>query len=305
MSYDMTKFNYPKWNEVEEIINNNKNKLIFRRKKFIKDLYYRQMNKSIDINNPKTFSEKLNVNKIDKRKIKEYYKYADKNLVRDYVKDKIGEKYLIEQYFSKSKITEEDLINLPNSFALKTNNGSGTNYIVKDKNKENLTEICNYLNKLVKIKYGYIWGELLYNKIKPEIVAEKLILDKNGNIPDDLKCFCFIDNDGIKRKILYIERVIDDERYRILFDEDWNPIDCKLSFEKLDFKIEKPDNYKEILYVIDRLSEDFNFVRVDLYILDKEIYFGELTFIPTAGFLKFEDENIDLLWGSYIGNNLK
>ena len=87
-----------------------------------------------------------------------------------------------------------------------------------------------------------------------------------------------------------------------MFDENWEPININSSFAKLDIKLKKPKNYKEILHVIDKLSEDFNFVRVDLFILGSKLYFGELTFTPTAGYLKFEDDKTDLLWGSYIGN---
>lgn len=306
MGYDMKKMDMEKWNFYKELIRKNKLKFInpfYTKKRFVKDLYYKNMNKILNLENPVTFTEKLNKIKCDSKKMKEYSIYAAKDTSRDYVKEKIGKKYLIEQYFSKEKINVDDLEKLPNSFVLKCNNGSGTNYIVLNKKEENLQEICDYMNSLVKIEYGYIHGEFLYNYIKPRIVAEKLIIDKNNEIPDDLKCFCFQDNDGNKRKILYIERVIDDERYRIMFDENWRILDYGGSFEKLDIKIKKPKNYKEILHVIDKLSEDFNFVRVDLYVIGNNIYFGELTFIPTAGYLKFDDNKTDKIWGEYIGSN--
>ena len=306
MSYDMKKMDYKKWKTINKSIYYNKRKLLFHplynKKKFIIDLYRMQLNKTPNLDNPLTFSEKLNAMKLDKKMSKKYSQFADKDFVRNYVKQKVGKEILIPQYFSKSKIEVSDLEKLPNSFVLKTNNGSGTNYIVMDKKKENLKEVCDYLNYLSKIKYGYIWGEFFYNNIKPKIVAEKLLLDKENNIPDDLKCFCFRDNNNVKRKILYIERVIDDERYRIMFDENWKIIDYGCSFAKLNIDIKRPQNYKKILNIIDKLSEDFNFVRVDLYVLGSKIYFGELTFIPTAGYLQFDDAKIDLEWGNYIGS---
>lgn len=306
MDYDLTRYNYERWKNAEHSIHQNRKIVLKKGKKnFVKKLYREIMQKDLNINNPVSFTEKINVNKINFMKNHTYNKYADKVKVRDYVKNKIGEEYLIPIYFSKKKITVEDLEKLPTSFVLKTNNGSGSNYIVKDKSKENLIELCNYLNRLSRVKYGYIFGEFHYNYIKPMIMAEKLLIDKKCNIPDDLKCFCFIDNNGIKRKILYTERVIKGERYRIMFDENWKLMDIKSSFEKLNIKITKPKNYKKILYVINKLSEDFNFVRVDLYLLNNKIYFGELTFTPTAGYLKFNDTITDLTWGSYIGNNLK
>lgn len=306
MSYDMTKMDIDKWKSIEKIIKYNQKKILFHpfynKKKFVIDLYKMQMGKKINLENPKTFTEKLNSYKLDKQREKIYSRLADKNEVRNYVSKKIGDKYLIPQYFYKKEITEKDLDELPQQFVLKTNNGSGTNYIVLDKTKENLSKVCNYVNWLSKIKYGYIWGEFFYNKIKSGIIAEKLLLDEKNNIPDDLKCFCFIDNEGVKRKVLYIERVVGDERLRIMFDENWKIIDYGCNFKKLHISIERPKNYKEILKVIDSLSSDFNFVRVDLYILKNKIYFGELTFIPTAGYLKFDEEDIDFKWGNFMGS---
>ncbi len=306
MGYDMKRMDKDKWDYYKYIIRENKKKLkklFYTKKRLVSDLYYENMNKKLNWHNPETFTEKLTTSKLNRKKMKLYAKYADKDEVRKYVSEKIGDKYLIKQYFAKNKITVEDLKKLPKSFALKTTNGSGTNYIVMDKAKEDLQAVCDYMNSLLEIEYGYIHGEFLYNYIEPKIVAELLLKDKKGNIPDDLKCFCFQDNDGNKRKILYIERVVGEERERIMFDENWDTVEYGCSFQKLDVKVERPKNYKKILEVIDKLSEDFNFVRVDLYIMDDKIYFGELTFIPTAGYLKFDDDKIDYLWGSYFGDN--
>lgn len=303
MSYNMKIKQMDQWTGINNMALDNASKIrwpFFTKKSFVKKMYREKMSKELNLKKPQTFTEKLNYYKVNKNVIKNYWKYVDKNEVRNYVKNKIGESYLIPQYGYVRKLKVEDLEKLPNSFVLKTTNGSGTNYIVEDKSSENLQEIVDYLNFLSTIKYGYIWGEFLYNSIKPGIVIEKLLTDDEGNIPDDLKCFCFKDKDGIRRKVLYVERVIGDERYRIMFDENWNTVDYGCSFGKLDIELQKPFNSEEILNVIDKLSEDFDFVRVDLFVLKNKIYFGELTFIPTAGFLTFDDPEIDALWGSWI-----
>ena len=307
MSYDMTKYNNEQWDSFRLLIIEHKKilfKYYFNKRKFVEYLYKQQMNKELNLDNPQTFTEKINHFKVYYKKYhnKNYASLTDKNKVREYVKNKIGEEYLIPQLLCVKKLKYQDIEKLPNSFVIKTNNGSGTNYIVKDKTKEDYNIMCNYMNAFLKIKYQYIWGEYHYEKIKPRIVIDNLLIDKNGNLPDDIKCFCF-NNNGIKHKILYQERVIGDERYRIMFDENWNLINMKSSFKMLDIDLKRPKNYKKIIKVIDKLSEDFNFVRVDLFLFNNKIYFGELTFTPTAGYLKFEDNETDLLWGSWIGNN--
>ena len=307
MSYDMTKLDFQSKVNLKKTADYNRKKILFHplynKKKFVKEIYKMQTNKELDLNNLNSFNEKLNGYKVNKKFMKKAYQYADKEEVRNYIKEKIGEKYLIKEYFCKNKITEEDIKQLPKSFVLKTTLGSGTNLIVKDKSKINPQEVCDYMNYMTKIHYGYLWGEFLYEYGKPRIIAEELLTDKKNSIPDDLKAFCFQDNNGNKKKVLYIERVVGDERYRILFDENWKQIKLESNFELLDEKIPKPKNLREILEVMDKLSEDFNFVRVDLFVLNDKIYFGELTFIPTAGYLGFKHEEDNLLWGSYIGDN--
>lgn len=307
MSYDMTKMDTSNWENLIKQSKKTKRKIKFKpfynNKKFVKEKYESYFDKELDFNNLKTFNEKLNGFKIDVELMKKLSRYADKHQVKKYVRKKIGAKHIIREYFYKEKITVEDLEKLPNQFILKTTLGSGTNFIVKNKKETNLQAVCDYMNLLTKVEYGYIHGELLYNYEKNMIIAEELLTDKDNNIPDDLKCFCFEDNAGNKRKILYVERVIGDNRERLMFDENWKSVNYNCSFKKLDEEIPKPKNLKEILKVIDKLSEEFNFVRVDLFLFNNKIYFGELTFIPTAGYLKFDNPEHDVEWGSWIGDN--
>lgn len=306
-SYDMTKFSTESWENNVRVSKYNKRKILFHplynKTKFVKNIYQINMGKELDLNNLQTFTEKLNGYKVNKILMKKLAKYADKHDVRQYVKEKIGSKYLIKEYFCKDKITVEDLEKLPNGFVLKTTKGSGTNFIVKDKEHTDLQKVCDYMNYLTKLEYGYLHGEFMYNYGKNRILAEELLTDSENHIPDDLKAFCFQDNEGHKKKILYVERVIGDERARIMFDENWRPVNYDSNFDKLDEKIPRPQNLKKIVEIMDILSDDFNFVRVDLFVLNNKIYFGELTFIPTAGYLKFTNPAHDLEWGSFIGNN--
>ncbi len=307
MSYNMTKMHTEDWESVFRGCRRNHLKLLikpsFNKKTLVINDYENHLGKKPNLDNPQTFTEKLNAIKLNKKLQKNLSQYVDKYKVRKYVTKKVGEKYLVPEYLYTKKLKISDLENLPKGFVIKTTNGSGTNYIVKDKTKEDLPAIVSYINWLTKLKYGYLWGEFLYNYIKPGIVVEKLLLDKTHSIPDDLKCFCFKDNNGNRRKVLYIERVIGDNRSRIMFDENWQPVKYNNSnFSKLNIKLKKPKNAKEILNVIDKLSEDFSFVRVDLFLLDDKIYFGELTFVPTAGYMRFDDPKIDKLWGSWIGD---
>ena len=61
----------------------------------------------------------------------------------------------------------------------------------------------------------------------------------------------------------------------------------------------KPKNFNKILDLAKKLSEDFDYVRVDLYNVNEKIYFGELTFCDASGFGKFTDKKWDYKFGSY------
>lgn len=297
MNYKLEK---QKWkNYLKDIKKNKKYIRKYGKVNFIKMKYLERGYKDFDINNPITFSEKLQARRLNYNELMKIC--ADKDKVRKYVESKIGSKYLIPQYFCKTKITKNDIEKLPNSFILKTSNGSGTNILVKDKTKEQIKEIVKLINFYTKIEYGYIWGEFHHNEIPITIVAEKLILDKNGNVPNDLKVHCF-DNGSEKHKVIEYHYKVDGKNYKNMYDENWNPLDYVFGFKSDGRKIKKPKNLKEILNVCDKLSEDTNYVRVDLYNLDGKIYFGELTFIPGAGYSPFEPESANTLWGRYMGN---
>ena len=63
---------------------------------------------------------------------------SDKYLVREYVSDKIGEKYLIPLLGAYKKFEDINFNNLPNKFVIKCNHGSGFNIIVKNKTNLNI-----------------------------------------------------------------------------------------------------------------------------------------------------------------------
>ena len=222
MSYNMKEMHIEDWRSAFKRCRRNHLNLLFNpfytKQRLVTDAYKKRIGKIPNLKDPLLFTEKLNTNKLNSSLQRQYSYLADKHSVRNYVSKKIGNEYLIPEYLYTKKLKLKDLKNLPNRFVLKTTNGSGTNYIVLDKSKENLKNIISYMNWLSRIKYGYLWGEFFYNYIKPGIIAEELLLDKKGNIPDDLKCFCFKDRDGTRRKVLYIERVIGDERLRAMFD---------------------------------------------------------------------------------------
>jgi hypothetical protein len=266
---------------------------VFGLKKALKIYYFLKTRKTLNLNNPKIFNEKIQYRKLNYNN-KLYSLCADKYKVREYVKKLIGEQYLIPLLYVGDSITKKDIDKLPNSFVLKTNNASKTNIIVLDKTKEDIESIVDKTNKYLNKKFWFGSFEMFYKNINKKVIVEKLLLNKNKKIPEDYKLHVF------KNKIII---QVDTDRFenhkRAFYNEKWNKLDYSLGFEKNNKKIPEPNNLKEMITIAKSLSKDFEYVRVDLYNVDGKIYFGELTFTHGSGYEKFVPSGKNYEWGTY------
>lgn len=269
------------------------------KKRLIQKLYQEHTRKNLNLNSASTFREKLHLRKMSTEPL--LSKCADKNAVRDYVEKKIGKQYLIPIYFCKKHIRPQDLYDLPNSFVLKTTSGSGTNIIVHDKTKTDITKICKQMNDYTKIKYGYLWGELYYNKINNKIIAEKLL---TKDTVYDYKIHCFRDEKNKLRQIIEVMWGPKTNRHKKMYDDKWQPLTYYFSLPPSPQSFKKPKQLQTLLELSDKLSKDFSYVRTDFYIINNKIYFGELTFVPTAGFNDFNPPKYDKIWGEWISKSI-
>lgn len=258
--------------------------------------YYIKMGRKCDFKKPQTWTEKLQLYKM-------YYRNpilgqcVDKYEVRKYVEKKGLKENLVKLYQIFDNAEELQVNNLPNSFVLKTTDGGGglNVILVKDKENINLDEIKSEFNTWIsrfkpgKIPSGREWA---YTGIKKSrIIAEELLINKEN--PDagveDFKILCF---HGEPRYI-----IVDKDRYidhkRNIYDTNWNKINVSTDHEQFETPYPMPKNFSEMLRIAKVLSEDFPFVRVDLYNVEGKIYFGELTFYPWTGYVKFTPESFD------------
>lgn len=268
----------------------------------IKCNYLRHTKKFLNSKNTKSFSEKIIYRRIYPLSI--FSLLADKIAVREYVKKKVGEKYLIPLYGTYDRITYEDVSHLPESFVLKANHGCGLNKIVLNKSKEDINKLIEEANGWLEIEYSKVFGEKHYEKIKPKLLAEKLILNHN-KIPEDYKIHVFNRFDK-PEQFIFIQVISD--RYEVqkkeLFLEDWS----STPFEIVGYAIntetnhtKKPFYLEEMLNVAKRLSDGFGYCRIDLYAIEESVYFGEMTFTPRGGNFVFNPPNWDLILGDKFG----
>lgn len=271
----------------------------------VKLRYLFRFRKLPDLKNPKDLNEKILYLKLFTDTSK-WTILADKYKVRNYVKECGLEKYLIPIIGVWTKVEDIDFSILPSSFIFKANNGCGksSNLIVRDKSSLNIQTTRKILQKWLDEKHvGALAAEPQYKNIPPCIIAEKLLPSENGKkSPVDYKIWCF------NGKAHYIRTYSDRDAGGasvMTYDMDWNamPEVCvSESRYRMGDNIPKPKNLDEMIYVAETLTKPFPCVRLDLYNINGQVYFGEMTFTSQGGmmnnltpdFLKKMGDMVDL-----------
>ena len=262
----------------------------------LKNWWFQRTKKPLNIDNPTTFNEKIQWLKLyDSTPIKT--QLADKYLVRRWIKDKIGDDYLIPLLGVYKKFEEIDFKNLPNKFVIKCNHGSGYNIIVKDKTKLKMHETKIKIDKWMKQNYAFKFGfELHYRDIEPRIIIEKFMDDGTGDIRD-YKFHCF----GGKPKFIWIDCDRHSAHKRNLYDLNWNQLPFKVNLHyKTCPKQKKPKLLNKMITLSSILSKGFAYTRVDFYIINDKIYFGELTFTSSSGTEEIKPDYFEKKLSSFI-----
>jgi len=276
-------------------------KYFLKDEEIIRKRFKDTMGKEVNLENPVNFNDKLQWLKLN------WYdhlavKCADKYKVREFVIDKIGEEYLNELYAVYNSVDEIDLSELPKQFVLKGTHGSGFNIICRDKSKINWKKEKKRMKRWLKINYHWKTREWVYKDIKPKIICEKLLLTEEGKLPRDYKFHCFHGN--VDNVMVAINRETDDTKF-YFFDKKWNLLEYNISGREApkDFTLKQPKKINQMFKIAQKLSEEFPFVRVDLYYIKGQIYLGELTFFPQSGMDSNLLEDTDKLLGNKINLN--
>lgn len=261
--------------------------------KYLEYLYKRNIGHKLNWSNLQTYTEKIQWAKIyDATQVKT--DLSDKFLVRKWVEKKIGAEYLIPLYGVWDNFDKIDFKKLPNQFVLKTNHGSGTVYVVKDKDIIDYNLCRQLFNDWMNTDYAYVYGmELQYSKIKRKIIAEQFIETETGEIPDyKFLCFdgkpyfCWVDLDRFSNHTRNV--------YNLNWElQTWN----QHTYGNSSNILTKPQNFDKMIEIATILCQGFSHVRVDLYNIEGKIYFGEMTFTNGSGFDRIVPEKYDYKLG--------
>lgn len=265
-------------------------------KYFIKKRYKEVFGVDLNMKRPQKFTEKMQWLKLNDR-TPLHTICADKYKVKEYVKERIGAEFLIPLVFETKNVKDICQENLPDyAVIIKTNHDSGGTFVVKDKHSANFSLIQKSLKKRLKKNFYNVCKEWEYKNIEPRIIVEKLMTDSSGNDRlNDYKIHCF---NGEPRYIQTIFDRVNDVKEN-WFDINWN-LQEFYYFSDKKAQIEMPANLNKMVEIASILSSAFVYVRVDLYCVVKKIYFGEMTFRPWGGFMRWQPKKYDFILGKYL-----
>jgi hypothetical protein len=268
-----------------------------------------------DLKNPRSFNEKVLWKKFyDRNPLLPVI--SDKYRVRKYLREVLGQdeadNIMVPLLYVTDRPETIPFDTLEGEYIIKPNHASGfiilaeniegqKRYTVMERSIKTLyydsvqtrKEIIATCKRWLTIPYGYNLHEWAYQKIKRKIIIEKLLKDSSGKVPDDYKFFVF---HGKCHSIFVLyDRFI--EKCAARYTPDWEPINVQVIFRQAAFK-EKPKNLQNMLNIAETFGKHFDFIRVDLYLSDNNIYFGEMTSYATSGTIIFNPISFDFELGA-------
>ena len=255
----------------------------------------------INYREPKRFNEKIQWLMIHEATI-ERANLTDKYLVRAFVERKLGAECLIELLGAWDSFEEIDFKNLPEQFVLKCNHGSGMNVVIKSKANCDYGRLKKTFDEWMKTNFAYNNFELHYKNIKPRIIAEKYIEELDGNL-FDYKVHCF----NGEPKFIQVIGNRDLEAHsakQLIYDFEWKQLPWSFGdYPKYSSDLARPSVLEKLYDYSKKLSDGFSYVRVDFYIINDSVLFGEMTFTPNSGMYIYNQdftEEVDYMLGEMI-----
>jgi len=281
-----------------------KRSLLFRIAPYIKDdvtyikwRWNAYMDYPLNLEDPKSFNEKLQWIKLyDRQPI--YSKLVDKYEVKQFVADIIGEEHIIPTIGVYDSVEDINFDELPQQFVLKCTHDSGGIVICRDKSSLNRETAIKKLQRGLKKNYYYQNREWPYKNVKPRIIAEQY-MDNVGQELDDYKVHNF--NGEPKVILVCSDRYKESGLTEDFYSCEWQHLDLSRPGLQHSKEVQhKPAELDKMLELASKLSKDIPFVRTDFYIIDHQVYFGEMTFFPACGMKPFEPREWDYNFGDWL-----
>lgn len=223
------------------------------------------------------------------------HRYVDKINAKECAAAAIGQEYVIPTIAIIDPAHSVDIDSLPNQFVIKANHNSGTVALIRDKTDADLPSIIKAMQRSLTTNYYHIWRELPYKLITPKLFIEPLISEDPRDLTD-YKFFCFKG----QPKFFFIaqDRHSPDKKLKFdFYDMNLEKLAVTQEYDQSDYGFKPPANFNKMIEIATRLSAGFEHVRIDLYSVKGQIYFGEYTFYHFSGLQPFRPRDYDFVLG--------
>lgn len=242
------------------------------------------------LSNPRTFSEKITYIKFCELDLTNY---VDKIKAKETARAIVGSEHIIPTLYSGESLPPHDLRAWRLPYVVKVNNGSGGNIFVRE--TPDHSRIDRDVERFLSYDFSRVSDERFYAKIEPKVFVEPFIA-VGDELPKDYKFFVF---DGRVHMVdIHTDR--ENRHKRTFFSRDFEALPIRLGYDTDAENIEKPEDFDKMVILAEKLGKGFGFVRVDLYNIDGDIFFGEFTFTPASGLQRFDppstDDELGKLW---------
>ena len=192
-----------------------------------------------------------------------------------------------------------NLQELPKNCVIKSNNGWNDIIIVENGNiklmlargRKMSPQIENYgpwkrkaLSTFIKKR------EQQYQYIEPEVFAEEYL----GDNLSDYKFYCIHG----KVQFILLTKGRFEKLCKIYYDKQLNKLNIRVTggsnyCEDYNFSTNEVKIFKRMIEMSEIISSLFEFSRIDFYLIDNKIYFGEITFTPAACNINIKPESFN------------
>ena len=264
---------------------------------YLKVLYFLTYGRRLNLEHPHRFTEKLQLLKLIYTEPL-HSQMVDKFGVRKIIEEKLGKEYLFPLLGVWENANDIDFDALPERFVLKPTHDSGSIVFCRDKAHFDIAATRKKLNRALKRRFYYKMRELAYRGVKPRIIAEPLMVDESGTELKDYKLLCF---DG---EVKFIQVHFDREHNhrRNLYTPDWKLVEDFFLIGPSDptYSVPRPALLPQMLEAASQLSKGFPEIRIDFYIVNNHLFFGEFTFFHSGGLFLFYPDKYDEILGEYV-----
>lgn len=246
--------------------------------------------------NPTSFTEKMVCKKLfDRNPMLPVF--ADKDLMRGYVREKLGDEaddILIEQLFSSANADDIPFDELTGSYVIKANHGCRMNILVREGDDIDRDLIRAKVRLWLGREFGLRRNEWCYSQIPPRVVIERMLLDDDGVVPKEVKIHCF---GGVFKTATLISDRYSDLNI-VLVDRNFERVDYQQGRMKESAQVSVPSAMDRLIKYAETLAEGTDYLRVDFYVDGDNVHIGELTNYHAGGRSKINPTEKDIEMGA-------